>query len=274
MPLILNIHRSNTSNIGDIKSSPFNFFDVPGWDIVRHDILESVNSNHRAQWEASFDAADCVVIGGGGLFGIDFFEPALNEAYRRRRPDQKFVTWGAGHNNYQVGSWREMKYNLDLIPFNYDLIGLRDANQIYDWVPCPSCMDPAFDEYYEITEDVVFFKHIETDLDEYTLSILPKNIRVIDNYTSFHDVIKYLASAELVLTSSFHGAYWATLLGRRVVAFPFSSKFYSLRHPVALSDIQDWKRMAQQARTYPQALEECRGANIKFHQKFLDYLAP
>jgi hypothetical protein len=272
LSVILNLHRLRSDNIGDRKASPFDYFDVDGWTVRRHDLLDAVEPEFRAEWEASYDAADCVVLGGGGLLSLDYFAAALEETYRRRRSNQKLVVWGAGHNRYDIGAWSQMRHHVDLLPYNYDLIALRDADQIYDWAPCASCMDPAFDRFYEITEDVVLYKHVETELNDYVRGFLPKNIRILDNYADFNTVIAHLGSAEVVLTSSFHGAYWASLLGRRVVAFPFSSKFYGLRHPAPLCDIRDWSRFAKLARCYPEALEECREANVRFHRRFLQQL--
>ncbi|MBB3387222.1 polysaccharide pyruvyl transferase family protein (plasmid) [Rhizobium sp. WW22] len=272
MGKILNLHRLNSRNIGDLKSSPFEYFDIPGWTVEYRDILDAVDPTSRDGWEVDFDTADCVVIGGGGLLDIDYFAPALTEIYRRRR-NQKFVVWGAGHNHYTVGAWNQLHRSVDLIPYNYDLIGLRDADQIYHWAPCPSCMDPAFDRSYDITKKYVLYKHVEMELNEYILGILPENIYIIDNYTPFDEAIFSLGSAELVLTSSFHGAYWATLLRKRVVAFPFSSKFYSFRHQIPLCDVRDWARFVGLARAYSNALAECREANIVFRDRFLELLS-
>jgi len=42
------------------------------------------------------------------------------------------------------------------------------------------------------------------------------------------EVIAFLASGEVVVTSSYHGAYWARLLGRKVALLPRGSKFWHL----------------------------------------------
>ena len=41
--------------------------------------------------------------------------------------------------------------------------------------------------------------------------------------------IEFIGSGDVVVTNSYHGAYWATLLGKVVVAFPWASKFYGLK---------------------------------------------
>ncbi|MCI9868807.1 polysaccharide pyruvyl transferase family protein [Rhizobium skierniewicense] len=273
MTRILNLHRRNTSNVGDIKTSPFDYFSNKGWTVRKHDLLDCQNESSRESWERSFNDAECIVIGGGGLLDIDFFEGALAETYARRRASQRLVLWGAGHNHYWVGGWSQMRRHVDLLPYNYDLVGLRDVSDTYKWAPCVSCMDPIFDNSFDIKRNVVLYKHVEMVLGEFEMSILPPDITIIDNYTPFEEVIETLGSSRLVLTSSFHGAYWATLLKRKVVAFPFSSKFYGLKHSVPLCDVRDWQRYSKLARVYPDALSECRSASVDFHEEFKSLLS-
>jgi exopolysaccharide biosynthesis predicted pyruvyltransferase EpsI len=89
--------------------------------------------------------------------------------------------------------------------------------------------------------------------------------------TSVEAVAAFLGSAETVVTSSYHGAYWASLLGRRVVGIPTSSKFYGLKHAIPLCTIEDWPRFEKLARSYPEALDDCRSANIAFAEKVKDH---
>jgi len=67
-----------------------------------------------------------------------------------------------------------------------------------------------------------------------------------------------------VVTNSYHGAYWATLLGRRVVAIPNMSKMYRFKHAPVIGRAQDWRKLAALAVAYPEALAECRAANLAF----------
>lgn len=270
MKTILNLNRMDTRNIGDLKTSPFDYFKPVGWQILRRDILDSLNADRRSAWEADFDIADCIVIGGGGLLDIDYFEAGLQEIYKRRRADQKLVAWGVGHNHYDLANWSSLRHHVDLLPYNYTLIGLRDVSDIYDWVPCASCMDPAFDETFETKNKIILYKHIETEIGDYERSLLPADIRIIDNYAPFEEVVKSLGESELILTSSFHGAYWGTLLKRKVVAFPFSSKFYGLKHSVPLCDVRDWARFTKLTNAHPNALNECRTASRIFFEKFMN----
>ena len=112
-------------------------------------------------------------------------------------------------------------------------------------------------------------------------------------------VLDFLGSGETVLTSSYHGVYWATLLGRKVLAFPFSSKFYTLKHkpnmyPVELwlrkkksfierlnfryknkfyfPSTNSWQSLLKDSQSYPESLEECRHKNQLYYSKVMEFM--
>ena len=107
-------------------------------------------------------------------------------------------------------------------------------------------------------------------------------------------MLEFLGSSEVVVTSAYHGLYWATLLGRKVVvANMFSSKFAAFPFPPALLDDTDagvdasaiinangandvgdaLERAIARARAYPHALRECRDANTRFFGRVQELLA-
>jgi len=80
------------------------------------------------------------------------------------------------------------------------------------------------------------------------------------------DVVPFLGSSEVVLTNTYHGVYWATLLGKKVIIVnPFSSKFYGMKHEHPTASEDDWKSKLEQTNSYPNALEESRDANVTFY---------
>jgi exopolysaccharide biosynthesis predicted pyruvyltransferase EpsI len=97
---------------------------------------------------------------------------------------------------------------------------------------------------------------------------------ILDNFASWEETIKFIQSCEAIVTNSFHGAYWATLLKRKVVAIPTSSKFFSFKHPVVLRDLSDWQSGLSDARIFDDALEECVRANLEFASSVIDFLSP
>ena len=83
------------------------------------------------------------------------------------------------------------------------------------------------------------------------------------------DVLQFLSSGEVVITNSYHGAYRATLLGRAaVIVTQNSSKFYHMKHVHPYAKWED--AMKAERHWYPNALEECRAANMAFHAKVKD----
>jgi exopolysaccharide biosynthesis predicted pyruvyltransferase EpsI len=90
----------------------------------------------------------------------------------------------------------------------------------------------------------------------------------MNNCTDLAQVIAFLGSAETVLTSTYHGAYWSTLLGKKVVVVdPFANRFFGMKHMPAIGAAENLQTLRGNARAYPEALEECRAANRSFGEK-------
>ncbi len=272
----INVHRAATSNVGDLVCAPSLWFkelsNTDRLEILGFSESEMPIASDRNVWRDSISSADTIIIGGGGLLEIDFFDPALKYISENRKSGSRLVLWGAGHNNWRLNDWREIKQRVDLDKYNFDKIGVRDYNSGHRWVPCASCMSPLFDEKYEIKSNIVLYANFETLRSKEFSASLPKGLPTLDNHSDFKKVIKFLGSGDLVLTDSFHGMYWATLLGRRVIAFPSSSKFYSPRHPVPLCDPADWRSFVKLSNYYPEAIYQCREENVKFSEEVFQWI--
>jgi exopolysaccharide biosynthesis predicted pyruvyltransferase EpsI len=90
-----------------------------------------------------------------------------------------------------------------------------------DAVPCPSCMSDLFDRQYETRHERCWYENV----DILPLPGEPGSPKKSNTCISMEDAISFLASAETVITSSYHGAYWASLLGREVVLVGHRGKF-------------------------------------------------
>lgn len=231
---IVNYHLNSVSNVGDLASAPGLYFPEHAHEIHFADIDGAPQSEHKG-----------VILGGG----------AILQRIIERQDDfnAPTVIWGAGYTIRGASSYVPFHLQAD----RYNLIGVRDFNTPYPWVPCASCLSPLFDRTYEITREYVFFENRPHGLLPYA--------DMGNDCLDLPHVIQTLASAETVVTSSYHGAYWATLLGRRVLAFPFSSKFFGLRHPPVMIDPAHWKGARGQC--WPDALHECRTANLAFAER-------
>ena len=174
------------------------------------------------------------------------------------------VIWGAGHNSDYIKKLKgDLEYPEWLRDFN--LVGVRDYNQQYNWVPCASCMHPALRKKYPIKNDVVWFEHKKQLIKsaEFGSKPIPRFINSGDN---IDQTIELLGSANVVITNSYHGAYWATLLKKKViVADPWSSKFNALKHqPRFLKKDESWEQLVASANIYTDALDECVDTNQQF----------
>lgn len=175
------------------------------------------------------------------------------------------ILWGVGFNSRDTNEDLSLKDYPGYLK-NYHLVGVRDWNVGYRWVPCASCMHPAFDKQYEIINKVVWFEHKKRLIDNKFFDAIP-NPRMVNTGQNLEQIIEFLGTAETVITNSYHGVYWATLLGKKVVCVPWGSKFNMFKHPPTMATMKNWQDMIEEAVAYPDALTECRTANISFYEE-------
>jgi hypothetical protein len=235
---VVNIHYLQTPNVGDLNCAPSQYFPL---GIIRRDINRASDGNA------------VVIIGGGGLLSPWFypaFEKYVNSVHNT------LIFWGVG-THLEKGA--TITYPAWLA--RCALVGIRDFGTGYRWVPCASCMSPLFDHSEPIQHDVVVFKHARQHN-------MPKiSAPFMNNHTAtMVEAIQFLASARVVVTNSYHGMYWATLLGKHVIVYPFGAKHGLAKHKhVMLDSGGDWRKAVHRAVNYPEALAECRRANVEFY---------
>lgn len=240
---VTNVYTINPSNIGDMTSTPMLYFSFP-FDLEPAHILDHPKGE-----------VGNVLFGGGGLLHCREEMTRYITAARG-----KLITWGIGHNTHG-GSQLDWPPLMD----RFALHGVRDWGTPYPWVPCVSCMHPAFDQPHRISREVVVYEHQHH----------PTRVEGFQTLTNIQatmaDVVGFLGSAETIITSSYHGAYWGVLLGRRVlVVNPFSTKFRHFKHQPEITTPARWQRDRKEAPVFPNALEECREANRRHYQRVLE----
>lgn len=254
--VVLNIHCAAQTNVGDKYSCPVLYF--PFRERLVADIFELRDKNIHQMPES-------VIVGGGGLLGPYFMEP-FEVLMRNRAAIKKLIGWGMGSNVHyrpEVGFQSEID---DLLPEflkEFDLLGIRDFGTQYRWVPCASCMHDSLLQGYEVRNPVVIYEHKDLPID---IDGFP---RLKNSEMEIRNVIAFLASSEAVITNTYHGVYWATLLGKRVVVLPFSSRFHGFKHPPVICSDGNWKVALEKSETYPNALAECCEANIAFYSEVI-----
>jgi hypothetical protein len=258
---VWNLHHLAFGNIGDRECTPFRWFAELADDQLD---LRDASLNGEVAERLS---GEVVVLGGGGLF-----LPLCWQLYVQPLLDRgnTVIGWGIGHHHdnvhlgpdEKVSDWSTSvgRYRDDYPLERFRRLGVRDWNTGLRWVPDASCMHPAFDAPYTVDHDVVVYEH--GVLEPIPLAA-PKMSNVGE--TAFEDVAGFLASGRVVVTNSYHGAYWATLLKRQALLWqPWCSKFLLLRYPLPWVGPDTWEQAAAEAPTYPGALAECRAANAAF----------
>lgn len=286
-PKFIVVHRRDENNVGDMASEPLQYFLAPD----EYQVVDITKID-----QAQFPDSVPVILGGGGLINNEFFGDtvrsmlmspdytALTDLWRQRwqlrdprnqslhneflaqyqdlikgyidklsKKRGPRIIWGAGHNRQIDRRYKGQDWPDWLVQF--DKIGVRDWAQNLHWVPCASCMHPAFDQDYEIKNEVIWFEHKKGLIKEFGDDPIP---RFVNSGNNMAQTIELLASAETILTNSYHGAYWGTLLQRRVIVVgAWSTKFMAMRHaPSFMSEGDDWRSLTPLI--YDAALSKCR----------------
>lgn len=240
-------HHIDTRNVGDRCSGPYRYFSF------------GRRQTSVVQFGGRMPFADTVIFGGGAI-GNGLGQMALATRARVR------IAWGVGMTRHGVR-------HSGPAPTNLDLYGSREwgqQNAIY--VPCVSCMSPLFDRPWEIRHDAVLYVNADQAIQD-RYPVLRADLPLGDNHTDFGAAVKFLGSGETVFTNSYHGAFWAQLLGRKVVLVnPYSSKFHGFKFAPEICMDEDWAGAQRRARVFPEALSDARAANMVFHAMVMDKL--
>lgn len=235
-------------NVGDTWCGPEHYFDF----------LKGVPVK-RPQDYTPGDA----IFGGGGLFHTGF-ETFMEQA---RDSGCKTAIWGAGMNR---GGRAKIEYPEWFSKFA--LVGMRDYGNPWEYVPCPSCLNrginmamsrrPAWDAViYEASDKPPIRDLIGAHYPAWN------NAR----HSDMLGALTFLALGKLVVTNSFHGAYWAMIMGRKVMVFkPPSERFLAFKPQLVVADEANWRlKMDEALEIHPPAdyLQECRALNRKFADK-------
>ena len=248
--MIIELHRKSKNNVGDFYCNPSRYFNI---NCVSDEL---VSSNQNV-------TNNVLIIGGGGLIHKKFSQHI--ESLIEQNP-QHTVLWGIGHN---FGSKHGSKAKTNPYYPNWiekcSLIGIRDWIDGYKnyYLPCASCMNDAFNNPVKEQHEFVYFTHAYKSNLKNTPYPVMKN-----NEMDFNKVIEFLGSGNTVVTDSYHGAYWAQLLGKNVQVASWSVKFDHMKHqPTFLDDINT--KPEQIKNKVDGFLDECRELNNSFYQKFI-----
>jgi hypothetical protein len=220
------VHRYCTNNTGDLACGYYQYFakEFSEFTCFIHDI----NFIHFSLIAPD----DVVIIGGGGLINSNVeWNYNINKTLML---NNNTIIWSAGFNSHFDNQFRSaLKFDL------LKLISVRDLNYgKFRYVPCASCMIPELDFSYNITRDVGLIMHKDN------FSEVPtefNNYHSLKNNATALEIVGFIGSSEVIVTNSYHAAYWAILMKKRAIIFaPFSEKFnyYKFKPTLYSGDLQ------------------------------------
>ena len=237
------LSRFGSRNLGDFWSSPFHYFNF-------NNIPKEKHSWKGSDEGIKVEVGGANIIVGGGLFGPN--DLMLNPKHE----NDNFVFWGVGFPALLFGSkWT---------PYEEvnSLFGFRDYGTSFHYVPCVSCMLPQLDKKYDIKRDIgVYYNkgYLNHDWYDENTDIKYLSHEKLHNQSleGIDHVIKFLGESETIITSSYHGAYWGLLLGRKVL----------IGEPL----LSNPNRKSETLK-YDLSLEEARNINKNFYEKVMNFL--
>ncbi len=250
------VNYTKTKNIGDLVCNPMDYFD---YDNVTRFCVRPMPPPPRHTPPDACPKADAYIFGGGGITTM------VRKMADRDVTSGIKIAWGIGQ------SIRGETAAITNVLGDFDLVGSRDIGiPGTEWVPCVSCMSPLFDKEYEKKYDVAVWLNSSQAIHKFYDPVR-------NNQCSFADAISYIGSARKLVTTSYHGAYWATLLGiPAIIVRAYSTKFYQYKHQSVVSGVRNYlgdimideaDLIEQADQVFPEALEECREANVRFDEK-------
>lgn len=196
-------------------------------------------------------------MGGGKIFGSLASKITPNDKLALHR-----IAWGVSTVQSSVLSFKYARSRRQMT-----MVGSRDYGDArYEYAPCVTCMSPLFDLDHSSQHEVVFYLH-KTKSQGLDLKI-PAGTPVLDNFcASMREAFNFIGSGEVVVSNSYHGVYWALLLGKKVLCLPFSKKFSQYRFDPGYSEAGRWQKDLQKAVSQPDMLAVCRAASRAFEAK-------
>ncbi|MGC0052741.1 polysaccharide pyruvyl transferase family protein [Brucella pituitosa] len=256
-------------NTGDIFSSPlmytYDFF--KDYSVITH--------NLSAVRYSQISKNDVVIIGGGGLFNYNpwfNFNVAIN---RILDLCDNVVVWGAGFNSHITKDGKLTEYS-PLVDFSrFALYGIRDRDfEDYNFVPCASAMSPLLEKAYRTRPTKKIGTIFRTDEVRNENSLQLEGVQNLTHYNNYTTVMDFISAHEYIVTSSYHGALWATLANRKVIvptALKVGFKYNYYGFPLTfIDDASSAKRLAAamgQAKRNPDVLHDYRSKNYDFFEK-------
>lgn len=244
---IIFVYKHRTENTGDLTICPYDYFPeyFDNFVVLRID-NDDIKKLHFKK--------SIFILGGGGLIDQnDTWNTGMNMLVDEKRT---VIGWGIGFNHHTG----KPAINVDVNLNKFSLLGLRDYNKKYPYLPCVSCLNKSLEKKYKVKRKfgcVLHYEHPDSEFDYPTEY----------NNRPFADIIKFIGESEIIITNTYHVMYWATLMNKKVIVFEaFSNKFDNFKYkPVKYSG--NLGKDLKKVKSYPDAFAECTKANNEFFKK-------
>ncbi len=173
------------------------------------------------------------------------------------------IFWALGHNKH---------YNQNInIKIDFDkvnMLSIRDYKHEsgFRHVPCASCMIPYLNmkEYIKREIGIISHKDYIIENNEYD---------IITNSQNIYEIIDFIRTSKIIITNSYHGIYWATLMKRKVITMVilYSNKFNYFKYlPQKYSG--DIINNINKSKIYEHALDETIDLMLNYFNEIKNYL--
>ncbi|MEI3347543.1 MAG: hypothetical protein V8R55_03775, partial [Dysosmobacter sp.] len=224
-------------NTGDMNCGPELYFEELMKDRIAffHSIKEIDYSLIREN--------DWVILGGGGMLDCS---PQYQEAIKQLLVcSKRVVSWGLGHNAHHKDT---IYYHGEIEPIDYTQFFSVHNKRLWLWNRSCITHDGGLSRDYVIKRRIGVLTHHEIRISEFDFEC--------DNSQPIEKILRFIGESEIIITNTYHGAYWATLMNKKVILYhPFSNRFDYLKYPLVRYS-GDLEADIDRALVYPHALQE------------------
>lgn len=206
---MLVIHRNDKTNSGDISCNPLQYTTQP------HSILDIDLTIDGFRQSLTKTSPKAIIIGGGGLIDYsDKWNTNINTA----------IVYGISLKIpvycYALGINTHLSDKNQKIPVYFSQATkttIRYHHPEYDLMPCASCLMPIFQKQRDTNTKFAIVQHKAKQI--------PLQYPKITNDMPPETIIAFIQQAEIIITNTYHAAYWATLLEKPLIIYqPFSTR--------------------------------------------------
>lgn len=213
------VHAMDKHNPGDWWATPKHYFPK----------FKNATISHVKNFD-KLGKIDVLVYGGGDLLSSanNKYKKWLKKTIDIYKPE-KLIGWGLGL------SPQYLQMEGDQLIANFDHFGCRlptldkslfhkqyiETLKKYEYVPCASCLHPVFDNNDEqVQHDIGIIHHKNWPINNRWIRRSLENVdyqQIFNSPNTIENMVGFIKKSNRIITSSYHGAYWSMLLGKKTL---------------------------------------------------------